>query len=333
MNIELSEVMNEKGKMINWAKNVVNKKQLSEEEVAISEAVNKFAEDIANTGATDRALSEYLIRIVEEEVYNEPSELLDIMFNQGEIGEFDDYLSVGTYKNNLMAYESSIRGGSVDKSYVDFKKSEMKNIALQIETEIRYDDLRRNGALTIAQLTLYAVESMQNKKFKAIFEYINSLLTSSDPNVFDATGGLTVQAMDDFAGYVEDYTTGVNDSSLIVGLTSTLRGVKNMANYDKYLSDNMKEELNMGSNILNYYGGVKLASIKTGKKLADGSPLLPEKTMYGFSGKIGKCDTRGELRVLQTPNNGKEVLGIKFTGYEFVFSVDYKEKISKLTIA
>ena len=329
MNIELSNYVQEKGQMVNWAEAVVGKKELTEEQIVISEAVNKFALEIANSGVGNTELSAYLTRVVEEEIYNEPSELLDKMFNQGQIGEFDDYNSVGVWKNNLLAHESSIRGGSVDKSYVDFNRSTMVRKSLQIDTEIKYDDLRRNGALTIAQLTLYAIESMQNKKFQAIYAHLNGLLLSGD-NVFDATGGLTVQLMDDFAGYVTDQSS--TGEQLITGLSTDLRAIKAMPSFSEYMSNEMKAQLNMGSNILNFYGGVPLAEISAGKKLKDGSTLIPKKTIFGFADKIGQCDMRGELKVYQTPNNKKEVIELQFKGYEFVFAVDHLEKIAKITI-
>ena len=49
MNIELSQYVNEKGTMVAWANAVVGKKELNEEQIAISEMVNKFALDIANS--------------------------------------------------------------------------------------------------------------------------------------------------------------------------------------------------------------------------------------------------------------------------------------------
>lgn len=329
INLELSQYVEEKGTMFAWANAVVKKEKLTDEQLVISEVANKFATSIANTGIADVSLSSYLKRIVEEEIYNEPSELLDTMFNQGSIGEFDDYTSVGTWKNNLLAHDVSERGGTVDKSYVDFNRSAMVRRNLQIETQIKYDDLRRDGALSIATLTLYAIEAMQNKKFQAIFEQVNSLLLSGS-NVFDATAGLTVQLMDDFAGYVTDHTSG--NSQLIVGLSTDLRDIKNMPGYTEYMSNEMKAQLNMGSNILNYYASVPLASVSAGKKLKDGTTLLPAKTIYGFSDKIGQCDMRGTLSVLQTPNNSKQLIDIIFTGYEFVFTIDYLEKISKIVV-
>ena len=154
MNIELSNYIKEKNVMFEWAQAVVAKSkkndiELTPDQIEISESVNKFAQNIANSGVGDVALSSYLQRVVEEQIYDEPSELLNVMFNQGGIGEFDDFSSIGTYKNNLLAHEVSERGGSVDKSYVDFSKYKMVHTALQVETEIRYDDLRRNGALSI----------------------------------------------------------------------------------------------------------------------------------------------------------------------------------------
>lgn len=329
MNVELSQYIKEKGTMVEWASNVVAKKDLTPEQIEISEAVNKFALDIANSGLGSVELSAYLQRVVEEEIYNEPSELLDTMFNQGSIGEFDDYGSVGTYKNNLLAHEVSERGGSVDKSYVDFSRSTLVHTNLQVETELRYDELRRNGALTIAQLTLWAIEAMQNKKFQSIFSHVGTLLTSGD-NVFDATGGLTVQLMDDFAGYVTDNSS--TGQQLITGLSTDLRDIKNMPGYTDFLSENMKSQLNMGTGILSVYNSVPLASISAGKKLANGETLIPAKTIFGFADKIGQCDMRGQLRVLQTPNNAKEIIELKFTGYEFIYAIDHIEKIAKIVV-
>ena len=327
MEMELAQYIQKKGTMTEWASAVVNKKQLTAEQVQISEMMDKFGKKVANSGVVnDTALSDYLQRVVEEEVYNEPSELLDTMFEQGSLGEFDAYGAYGIYKNTLLAQESAIRGGSIDKSYVDFKKITPVSKHLQLETEVKYEDLRRDGALTIAQLTLYAIEALQNKKFQTIFNHINGLLVSGD-NVIDAsTSGLTIQSMDDFAGYIDDNSNSGN--TLIVGLSTALRGIKNMAGYVNFLSDISKDKLNMGCGILEAYNGVPLASIKAGKKLADGSTLLPKDRLFGFSDKIGKCDTRGKLRVYQNPNNSREVLELKFTGFEFVFAIEHLEKLA-----
>jgi hypothetical protein len=41
---------------------------------------------------------------------------------------------------------------------------------------------------------------------------------------------------------------------------------------------------------------------------------------------------RGQLRVYQTPNNAKEVIDLKFTGFDFVYAVDHLEKVSKIVV-
>lgn len=43
-------------------------------------------------------------------------------------------------------------------------------------------------------------------------------------------------------------------------------------------------------------------------------------------------DMRGDLRVLQTSDNNREVISLKFTGYEFVYVITHPERICKLAI-
>lgn len=327
MSIELSQVMKEKGRMFDWSDRVVKNLELSEEDIAISNAVDAFAKKIGETGVASIELSQYLTKVVEPEVYNAPSELLDLMFEMDSLGEFDDVGIFTNPVNRLNAQESAARTGNVDKSYIDFTKGTKESVHLQIDTEIKMSDLRQNGFKSIALLTQYATEALNNKKFYSIFNKVDSLITSPSAQGFEVTGALTVTAMDDFSGYLLD--NGVNP--LIVGLSTDLRGIKNMAGYDKFLSENMKDALNMGA-VLKMYDGVPLAQISAGKKLADGSNLLTAKKLFGFADKIGQYYTRGSLRVLQTPDNNREVIGLKFTGFEFVYGITKLEKIAKLTI-
>jgi hypothetical protein len=54
-----------------------------------------------------------------------------------------------------------------------------------------------------------------------------------------------------------------------------------MSGYDKFLSETMKDALNMSA-VLKMYDGVPLAQISAGKKLADGSNLITPKKLFGF---------------------------------------------------
>lgn len=332
MHMELAEYMKQYRAMRTWAEKVVARSkdksiELSEEEVNISAEVDKFAKEISMSGLGNVALSQFLTKVLEEEVYNAPSELLDIILDQGEIGEFDDIGLVGSPKNTLIARESAPRTGNVDKSFIDFTRGTKFSKHLQIETEIRMSDLRRDGALTIAQLTVFAIDAFENARFKFVFGSIDDLITSGGGNYFEAAGRLTKDAMDGFAGYVEDYGT----NGVIVGLSTTLRPIKNMDGYDKFMSEEMKNKLYTAS-ILNQYNGINLGSIKASQKMGDGTTLLPSNKLYGLADKIGFMNMKGALRVLQTPDNNREVIELKFTGYEFIYAFTNLEKIAKLAI-
>jgi hypothetical protein len=328
MAIELSTIMSEKGRIFEWSEKVTKNAILTDEDKAISEAIDIWAKKIGNGEIPAYELSQYLVKTVSPNVYNAPSEILDLMFEQDSIGEFDN---VGIFTdpiNRLNAQETAARTGNADKSYIDFTRGTKKEVHLQIDTEIKMSDLRQNGYKSIALLTQYATEALNNKKFYSIFNNIDSLITNGATNYFTVTGALTVQAMDDFAGYILDQS---NSNPLMVGLTTDLRGIKNMSGYDKFLSDGMKGALNMGS-ILQDYAGVGIAQVNAGKKLADGTNLLPTKKLFGMSDKIGQMYMRGELRVLQTPDNNKEKIDLKFTGFEFLYGITQPEKISKMVI-
>ena len=55
--------------------------------------------------------------------------------------------------------------------------------------------------------------------------------------------------------------------------------------------------------------------------------------MFGIAGKIGTICDRGELRVLETMDNNKEKVSLKFTGYEYGYKITNPEKVGKITIA
>lgn len=325
-NIALSEFMAQEGAMKTWAEKVVGKVELSEEEKEISKAVNDFAQNIYRTGTVSTELSQFLIKVIEPEISQDPGEILSLLFNEGEVGEFDEQGVYASPKNTLVARASAARTGNVDKSYIDFTKGNKLTEHLQIDTEIKMSELRRDGALTIAQLVVYAIDAFELKKFNLIFNHIDSLLTSGE-QVVTCASSLTQEGMDKFAGYLEDR----GSAPVIVGLSNVLRGIKNMQGYDKFLSESMKDKLYTGS-ILEMYNGVPLASFKAGKKLGDGTNVLPDNMLFGASEKVGDISMKGTLRALQTADNNREVIELKFTGYEFSCVITDIEKLAKLKI-
>ena len=298
MNIELSETlvntMQEKGRMIGWARNVVSASKdrsivLSQEDVEISNSINDYIKRLDKFGSqvAGEQIAQLVNVIVTDEVYNAPSEILDMIFDTTSYDEFDKVKVTKNIKNTLIAYESSARTGNVKKSYVDFTKGTVKETHLQIETELKMSDLRRQGALGVAEFALMALETFNNKKFAIVMDMIDGLIAGGD-NAFECTGGsLTLAGINDFTGYLNDHIT--EGSPLAIGLSNIIRKVYQIANIEAKMSDDMLTELNQKT-YLAVKDGVSFVPIKAGKKMGDGSTLLKPDTFYGISGKVGKIN-------------------------------------------
>ena len=89
------------------------------ESMAVAELDRQFKK-IGELGYDkDHEIAEFVRKTINEEIYNEPDELLDEMFDRGTIGEFDDYDAIkAPPKNTLVAYEAA-KGGNVDRSFLD----------------------------------------------------------------------------------------------------------------------------------------------------------------------------------------------------------------------
>jgi len=305
---EIASLMNESGRMFDWAQKVEYKLNMDSEDKEISQVVDAWAKEIGEKGADPNLeISNYIIKTVAPEVYDVPDELLDAMFDRGSIGEFDDYKIIESAKNTLVAHEAS-KGGTVDKSYIDISKTVPTWKHRQIESEISYVDLRRNGFKTIAGLTVFAEEALKNKLFFDVFSIVDAAITGGD-QVINAGASLTITAMDALALYLGE--NGENPMS--VSLTKYAQAIAKMSGYSTFMSDRMKEDFNRYG-LVNLYNGVKIGAISSAKKTGDNQMLLADKRIYGIAGKIGLLDMRGQLRVYQTFDNKREVVELKLTG-------------------
>lgn len=330
--IELSaERINEmftNGEAMQWARNVIGKVELSEEEMAFSAHMDdlvKRADKLGSTVAREE-IAEVVLKIVEDEIYNLPFELLGEMFDNASYGEFDKIKVRRNYKNTLVAHESAARTGSVQRSYIDFEVGTTVEKHLQIETEIRMSDLRRDGAVGIATLSMMAAAEFEAKKYAIVMDLIDNLLVGGD-NVFTYTGSVTKTAFDDFTSYVVDNSTTGEGSC--IGLSNIMRTACRASGVNEWYSSAMKDELNAYT-MLQMYNGVKLNSISPAKKTGKGETLLPVDTIIGFAGKIGELYSKGDLRVYTTADNSGETISLKFTGYEFGVTINKLDKIAKL---
>ena len=136
---------------------------LDEEEKAIAAQVDEWAKEIGNTGYDkDHQIAAFVQRVVTDQYENYPLPILDQIFDRGAVGEDEGIEYIRNPKNTLKAVEAA-QGGNVERSFLDIEKLTPVIKNLQVETDLSYADLRRNGWKTISLLSEYAVEALNNK--------------------------------------------------------------------------------------------------------------------------------------------------------------------------
>lgn len=326
---EIAELMNKDGQMYDWASKIEYKGNLSSEEKEISTVVDAWAKEIGNKGVDrDNEIASFILKTVQPEVYDKPDALLSTMFTRGSVGEFDDYAVDVAPKNTLKAYDAA-KGGNVYKSYIDVQALKPTWKHKQVETEISFADLRRNGFKSIATLTTYANESLKNAMISDAFNILDTAVVGSD-QVFAITGAtLDKVSLDKLSLYVIDHSDN-GDAPFTFSLNKYAQQIANISGYTSFMSDAMKDDYNRYG-LVKEYGGMLISGISGAKKAADGALLVPDKRIFGVAGKIGNLDMRGELRVYQTPDNNRELFSIKITGFEYGTVITFPDKVAKVT--
>lgn len=326
LNIEVAELMETEGKLMEFSQKVKHNIVLNAEEKEIASVIDAWAKEIGNGAKDAYELAQYITKVVEPEVYNAPDELLDALFDRGSIGEFDNEQIVTNAKNTLNAIESA-KNGNVDKSYIDYSALQPTWRHTQIETEVSMEKLRKGGYKTVAELVTFAEEAFKNKMFYMVFDAVDTAITAPSDQGFTSASAVTVLAADDAAGYLLDR----GQSPILVGLSTLIRPMFKMTGWNTYQSDAMRDEFNKYG-IMDTYSGVKLVPISAARKLADGTTLLPANRLVGVASKIGILDMKGSMRTLQTPDNNREVINLKMTGFEFGYAFNHIENACKIAI-
>lgn len=327
MKLELAELMNEKQRMLGWSYRVKNKLELSTEDKEICDVVDVWAKSIGNGERPAYELSEFVRKTIQpefEDIYTD--EIIGQLFNQGSIGEFDSVMYYDEAKNTLVAHEAA-KNGNVDASWLDYKALNPQTVHLQIDTEVKMDQLRKGGYKTVAEITVFAEEALRTKMFNSMFERVDTLITGlSGQNILSAAK-ITLDAADEFSNYLTDR----DGAPVIIGLSTLMRQFARLQGYEPYLSEEFKSQINKYGK-LDLFQGCKLTSLSAAKKLGDGSQLLPNDRVFGIAGVIGQMDMRGALRVLATEDNNKEVIRLKYTGFEWDYVITKPENIAKITV-
>ena len=209
---EIAEIVNSVD-MYELAHKTVKGLALGDAETEAQKQLDQWAKYVGSTGHDpNREIAAFVERVVNDEIVQPPESILDYAFDRGMIGEFDAYEAYGAPKNTLIAYEAA-PGGNVPRSFLDLSASEPKYVNLQVETDLDYADLRRNGWKTVARLTEYAVNALRFKQIAAVMSGIDALITSGADNYISETGAtpsaasanaLALYLLDRGSGYITD---------------------------------------------------------------------------------------------------------------------------------
>ena len=328
-NTELAEVIRN-ADMYEIACKTVHDIALDENEKEVVASLDEHFRNVGKTGKdAENEIAAFIQRVITDELYNTPEEILDTIFDRGTIGEFDSFEGVVTDKNGLIAHEAA-KGGSVERSFIDPTIIAPKFRNLQIDTEITYKDLARNGWKSVAKITEYAIQALKDKMFAAILGDIDDGITYGSDNYIAAGGSaVTAAAADALAVYVNDRADIGN--GLIMGKSAY---IQQMSKLNGFASDSMKDEVNRYG-YLGRYDGIPMRPISSAKKMGNGAAVVPDQRVFGFAGKIGELDMQGEVKVYQDSNNSKETVNIYIKDFTFGYAL-YKtafEDIAKIVLS
>lgn len=310
MNTEIAEVMQNKN-MYELAAKTAAKVALDSEDKEVVSTLDAWAKEIGKKGYDkEHQIAAFIQTVIEERFAEYPNELLDMMFERGNIGEFDSYEIYGTPKNTLKAIECA-KGGNVDRSFLDIPVLAPQFHNRQVESDISYIDIRRNGWKTIALLTDYAVKALENAMFADALAAVDAAITSGAANyITEATAAVTQTSADALALYLHDRAEG---DCVIVALS---KYIQQMSKLTGFASDDMKSEVNQYG-FLGKYDGIPMWRV-SGQRTYDGTNLiLPDKRVFGFAGKIGVLDMRGDVHTYQSDDIDNERIHIKVADFNY----------------
>lgn len=324
---EIASAMETEGLVYEIASKTKYNQKLTNEEKEIAEVVDAWAKEIGEKGSDpDNELSAFIIKTVEPVIYDIPDALLDSMFDRGSIGEFDDEQGLVQPKNTLKVYDAT-KGGNVPKSYIDYSEITPVWKHKQVETEISYTQLRKNGFKTVANLTMFAEEALKNQMFMDVLSAVDNLITASTVGQYFTSTGLTQTAIDEMTLYLLER----GGSPFLLGRTKYAQAIARMTGQVNFMSSDMKDEFNRYG-LVNFIDGVRVAHIPSVVK-AGGVSVMPDNKVFGFADKIGTIDMRGALRMYEDFDNKSEKVEIKLTGFEFGMLFNKPENACKLVIS
>lgn len=332
MNTEFSSIINQEGRLVEWAEKVAYKLDLNAEDKEISAVTDAWLKDIVGRTGHDanHEISQLIMKTITPEVVAAPSAVIEAAFRQSaNIGEFDDVKFEVAPKNTIRVYDAIV-GGNVDRSYIDSKIVAPKWKSLQAETEVSLQEIRRGGFRTVANLITYIREAFEYKKVAALVEAIDAACVSGTAQYITESGAMPTDAsMKALALYLHDVLD--EGTPVAFGQNKYIQEISGLTGVTTYLTDREKGLWNQNG-FVKEYAGVALTGFSGQKKLADGSFIVPDRKIYGVAGVVGDICTRGETNVLQETDINSEKIHIKVNGYTFGYAMTAPEKVCKIVM-
>lgn len=330
MSVEISSMVKENPvRIVEWANSVQYNRPLSAEDKEISAEMNEWAKNLGRNGFDrDHELSQLIQDTFTPDAVETPSFLLDNLFDEGAIGEFDDLTIEVEPKNTLVAYDGAF-GGNVDRSYIDSRHIKPVWKHLQVETDLSLREVRRGGFKTVANLLTYINEAMELKRLAAVIDIVDNAITAGHGGYIEETGARpTETSASALALYLADMRT--NGNMMMFGLNKYIHDINMLEGSKDFMTDAIKD-MYRNTGFINMYQGCELIGV-TSRAQADGTILIPDKRIFGAAGKIGKITTRGEANVYQETDINAEKIHIKVNGYQFGVSVTDIDKVGKIVL-
>ncbi len=324
---EIAAVQNSGQNLFEIAQKTEYRLPLTTEEVEVSQMCDAWIGEMAEKGDPDKELASFIKRTIQEESYNAPDELLDSLFDRGSVGEFDDYEVMGNPKNGLVSYEAA-KGGTVDRSWIDFRplKPTWKN--RQLETDLSYVDMRKNGFKSVATLMNFIMEELRNTQFYDIFGDLDAAITGGEQVIDETSAAPTQTSMDKLSLYLNDRSS----DAVAVTLSKYAQAIARMTGYDKFMSEQMKDSFNRYG-LVKFFDGIRIANISAAKKRGNGGLLIPDKRVFGVAGKIGTLDQKGDIHVYEDFDNSNEKVVIRVKDFTYGYAITNIENVAKIVMA
>lgn len=323
MKSEIAELQNN-GKMYDISEKITHNVKIDTIEKEAVDLCDAWVKEVAEKGDPTKEIAAFMKRTINEKLYNSPDDLLDMVLDRGSVGEFDDYEAQKTPENTLVAHEAA-KGGTVDRSWIDFSVLAPTWKNRQVETDLSYTDMRKNGFKSVATLTTYATEALQNALFADMFGAVDFAITGGDQVISVSGAKPTEEAMDRLTVYLLDR----DSNATAIALNKYCQAIAKITGYSEYMTEAMKGDFNRYG-LVKFYQGINIAGLSAAKKIAGKQLMIPDKRIFGVAGKIGTLDMKGEIHVYEDMDNGGEKLVIRVKDFTYGYAITNIENVAKI---